>query len=70
MRSVEVLPARVRRGDVIAVGGVPHRVRDVRELRGRRRRLEFEDGNVFVLGPWVTIRVRRERTAAGGPVHR
>lgn len=68
MQTLEVMPDGVRRGDLIAVGGIPHRVRDVRELRGRRKRLEFEDGNVFVLGPWVAITVARDRNAGGGPV--
>ncbi|GGZ23685.1 hypothetical protein [Streptomyces avidinii] len=68
MQTLEVMPDEVRRGDVIAVGGIPHRVRDVRELRGRRKRLEFEDGNVFVLGPWVAIKVSRDRNTGGGPV--
>lgn len=67
MQTLEVMPDGVRRGDVIAVGGIPHRVRDVRELRGRRKRLEFEDGNVFVLGPWVAVMVSRDRNAGGGP---
>ncbi|MDX6757949.1 hypothetical protein SIN09_00430 [Streptomyces sp. F8] len=67
MQTLEVMPDGVRRGDVIAVGGIPHRVRDVRELRGRRKRLEFEDGNVFVLGPWVAVKVARDRNAGGGP---
>lgn len=49
----------VYRGDVIAVGGIPHRVRDVREVYPRRRRLEFEDGNAYILGAAVPIEVIR-----------
>jgi hypothetical protein len=59
MRKVEVTGDGVRRGDVVEVGGLLHRVRDVRELRGRRKRLEFEDGNAYVLGPSIVITVAR-----------
>ncbi|MEU9498485.1 hypothetical protein [Streptomyces sp. NPDC048196] len=65
-QTLEVMPDGVRRRDVIAVGGIPHRVRDVRELREWRKRLE--DGNVFVLGRWATVKVSRDRNAGGGPV--
>ncbi|QIK06147.1 hypothetical protein G7Z12_09035 [Streptomyces sp. ID38640] len=52
-------------GDVVAVGGIPHRVVDVRELQGRRKRLEFENGNVYVLQPWVSLTVVREGGGGG-----
>lgn len=32
----------------------------MRELQGSRKRLEFENGNVYVLQPWVSITVVRE----------
>ncbi|EST23167.1 hypothetical protein N566_25985 [Streptomycetaceae bacterium MP113-05] len=65
MRKVEVTGDGVRRGDVVEVGGLLHRVRDVRELRGRRKRLEFEDGNAYVLGPCIVITVARVYDARG-----
>lgn len=59
IQTLTVTGDGVYRGDVIAVGGIPHRVRDVREVYPRRRRLEFEDGNAYVLGAGVTIEVTR-----------
>ncbi len=69
MRRIEVTGDGVRRGDVVEVGGLLHRVRDVLELRGRRKRLEFEDGNVYVLGPSVPITVAREYDVRGAFIH-
>ena len=40
MRIVSVTADGIRRGDVIDVGGIPHTVCDVREVGGRRKRLE------------------------------
>ncbi|MET7615856.1 hypothetical protein [Streptomyces sp. NPDC005408] len=62
MQIVSVTADGVRRGDVIAVGGIPHTVCDVREVSGRRKRLEFADGNAYVLGARVAIRVTRARS--------
>ncbi|WP_228979915.1 hypothetical protein [Streptomyces sp. DH12] len=59
VRTLEVTGDGVRVGDVIAVGGVPHTVGDVRQVLPDRRRLEFEDGNAYVLGRARTIRVVR-----------
>ncbi len=67
-QSLEVTADGIQRGDVVAVGGIPHRVVDVRELRGRRKRLEFENGNVYLLQPWVSITVVREGWGGGGAV--
>ena len=55
----------IRPGDVIAVGGIPHAVEDVRELAGSRKRLQFADGNAYVLGRSMTIEVTRTYA----PVH-
>ncbi|WP_405683938.1 hypothetical protein [Streptomyces sp. NBC_00057] len=64
-QSLKVTADGIQCGDVLAAGGVPHRVVDVRELQGRRKRLEFENGNVYVLQPWVSITVVRERGGDG-----
>lgn len=67
MRTLEVTGDGVRVGDVIAVGGLPHVVSDVRRVRPGRRRLESEDGNAHVLGRGRLIRVvRTSPYAAGG----
>lgn len=68
MRKVEVTGDGVRQGDVLEVGGLLHRVREVCELRGRRRRLQFENGDVYVLGSLLVITVARAygaRTTVG-----
>ncbi|URM89956.1 hypothetical protein LUW75_08130 [Streptomyces sp. MRC013] len=67
VRTVEVTGDQVRVGDVIAVGGLPHTVSDVRQVRPDRRRLEFEDGNAYVLvrGRLIQV-VRTSPYAAGG----
>ncbi|GGP90511.1 hypothetical protein [Streptomyces roseolilacinus] len=65
VRTVEVTGDQVRVGDVIAVGGLPHTVSDVRQVRPDRRRLEFEDGNAYVLGRGRSIRVVRTSTDRG-----
>ncbi|WP_431044021.1 hypothetical protein ACQUSR_20405 [Streptomyces sp. P1-3] len=49
----------IRTRDVISVGGIPHTVADVRELPGNRKRLQFEDGNAYVIGRSVLIEVTR-----------
>lgn len=46
-------------GDVITVGGIPHTVRDVRGVLSARKRLEFEDGNAYVVGRSHPIEVSR-----------
>jgi hypothetical protein len=56
----------VRPGDVIIVGGIPHAVQDVRELAGSRKRLQFADGNAYVLGRSLTIEVMRTPAPAYG----
>ncbi|MGW7516630.1 hypothetical protein ACWGJ2_13660 [Streptomyces sp. NPDC054796] len=59
VRTLTVLASDLRPGDVIAVGGIPHRVRDVREVYPARKRVEFEDGNAYVLARTRTIDVTR-----------
>ncbi|MFD7627416.1 hypothetical protein ACFV7Q_15495 [Streptomyces sp. NPDC059851] len=68
-QRLEVTADGVRRGDLIAVGGTPHRVADVREPRRGRMRLEFENGSVYVLQPWAYLTVVREQ-GGGEPVRR
>jgi hypothetical protein len=58
-QTLTVTGDAVHRGDVISVGGIAHQVRDIREVHPQRKRLEFEDGNVYVLGVRVTIKVTR-----------
>ncbi|MFD0266006.1 hypothetical protein ACFVGY_05325 [Streptomyces sp. NPDC127106] len=60
-RRVEVTADGVQRGDLITVGGAPLRVVDARELQGGRKRLEFENGNVYVLQPRTSLTVVREQ---------
>lgn len=56
-------------GDVITVGGIPHVVRDVRGVQPARKRVEFEDGNAYVLGRHHPIEVARPSPGPGrGPV--
>ncbi|MDG9703837.1 hypothetical protein [Streptomyces sp. DH37] len=56
---ITVTGQEVRTGDVIAVGGNDHTVRNIRRLQNRRVALEFEDGNRYVLGEDRPIEVRR-----------
>ncbi|GAA0422908.1 hypothetical protein [Streptomyces luteireticuli] len=55
----------VRVGDVVSVGGIPHRVKDVRCVFPARARLEFEDGNVYVVGRSHPIEVSRRVPVIG-----
>ncbi|KNB49645.1 hypothetical protein [Streptomyces caatingaensis] len=57
--TVTVTGDGVRVGDVVAIGGIPHRVRDVRCVLPARTRLEFEDGNAYVVGRSHPIEVAR-----------
>lgn len=59
MRKLQVTGDDVERGDVVEVGELLHRVRHVLDLEGGRRRLEFEDGNAYVLEAGVLITVAR-----------
>ena len=59
----------IRPGDVIAVGGIPHAVENVRELVGSRKRLQFADGNGYVLGRSMTIEVTRIYAPVHGRPH-
>lgn len=68
IRQLTVTGAGVRVGDVVTVGGIPHRVRDMREVYPGRRWLGFDDGNAYVLGVSRTIEVTRAFVAAPGPV--
>jgi hypothetical protein len=61
--TLTVAGDQVRIGDVINVGGIPHRIRDMREVYPRRRRLEFDDGNAYVLAVTRTIEVTRTYVA-------
>ncbi|MDT9683264.1 hypothetical protein RND61_14460 [Streptomyces sp. TRM76323] len=65
VRTLEVTGDQVRVGDVITVGGLPHTVSGVRQVRPDRRRLEFEDGNAYVLGRGRAIRVVRTYAERG-----
>ncbi|MEV6163409.1 hypothetical protein AB0L71_16020 [Streptomyces sp. NPDC052052] len=69
-RNVVVTGDGVRVGDVISVGGTPHTVCDVRGVQPDRKRLEFEDGNVYVLGRSRPVRVVRMQPARRGGVGR
>lgn len=46
-------------GDRISMGGIPLTVVDVRDVAGDRKRIEFCDGNVFVLGRHMAVNVVR-----------
>lgn len=59
VQTVTIAADSVRPRDVITVGGIPHTVADVRELAGRRKRLQFEDGNAYVVGRSRLIEVTR-----------
>ncbi|MBL1118831.1 hypothetical protein JK364_41690 [Streptomyces sp. 110] len=69
VQTVTVTGDRVRPGDVIAVGGIPHAVEDVRELVGNRKRLQFADGNAYVLGRSITVEVTRTYIPVHGRPH-
>ena len=57
--------ADIHVGDSIAIGGLAHTVEDVRSVAdGHKRRLEFSDGNVYVLGSNKRIEVTRLPSAA------
>lgn len=47
-------------GDSIEIGGVPHEMVDVRSVAdGRKRHLEFSDGNAYVLACHMRLHVTR-----------
>ncbi|WP_411144724.1 hypothetical protein [Streptomyces sp. x-80] len=74
-RALTLLGGEVRINDLIDVGGNLHRVVDVRAiLAGGRRRLQFADGNAYVLGDGARIKVTRTIAPARGrlnaPQHR
>lgn len=56
---VTTVGAGVLLGDVITIDGNPHTVTNVRRVAGGRNVLEFADGNVYVLGPSLPIKVMR-----------
>ncbi|MFE7117406.1 hypothetical protein ACFU99_18530 [Streptomyces sp. NPDC057654] len=70
VQTVTIAADSVRPRDVVTVGGIPHVVADVRELAGRRKRLEFEDGNAYVVGRSVHIEVTRVYVPANAVVRR
>jgi hypothetical protein len=49
----------VRVGDGVTVGGIPHRVVDVCEVPGNRKRLQFADGNSYVMARHMRIDITR-----------
>ncbi|MCK7624607.1 hypothetical protein MUU72_16120 [Streptomyces sp. RS10V-4] len=63
--SLTVPGAEVRPGDLVAVGGIPHTVVDTRELGGFRKRLQFADGNAYVLARTALIEVARPHGPRG-----
>ncbi|WKX70062.1 hypothetical protein [Streptomyces sp. XD-27] len=56
---VTVTGDTVRTGDVIAIGGIPHRVATMLDVPGSRKRLQFEDGNAYVMPRSAVIDVAR-----------
>lgn len=59
VRDIAVLADQIRLGDVISIGGLPHQVTDIRQVRGERKRLHFDDGNTYVLPTSMPITVSR-----------
>ncbi len=59
IRTIVVNGTDIRVGDVVAVGGIPHRIRELGEVYPSRKKLTFEDGNTYVLGKLHTIEVTR-----------
>ncbi|MGW3293542.1 hypothetical protein ACWC9S_06220 [Streptomyces xiamenensis] len=59
IRTIVVNGSDVRVGDVVSMGGIPQRVRELRELMPSRKKLIFEDGNAYILGKFLTIEVTR-----------
>ena len=69
IETARVTGDAVQPGDIITVGGLPHTVIDVRELANHRKRLQFADGNAYVLGPSVPIEVMRVYPPRHGSLH-
>jgi hypothetical protein len=74
-RVLTILGSEVRIGDIIDVGGNPPRVVDARAmLAASRRRLQFADGNAYLLGGGTRVEVTRAIAPARGrlkaPQHR
>ncbi|WP_326693335.1 MULTISPECIES: hypothetical protein [unclassified Streptomyces] len=59
VQALTVTGTSINTGDSINVGGIPLTVIDVRDVAGGRKRIEFCDGNVFVLGRHKTINIVR-----------
>ncbi|MEU7178695.1 MULTISPECIES: hypothetical protein [Streptomyces] len=65
-RAITVLGSEVRINDIIEVGGNLHRIVDVRAIHGTRRRLQFADGNAYILGCSMRIGITRAFAAEHG----
>jgi hypothetical protein len=62
--SVEITVTTVQRGDVIEVGGCPHRVADLVQLPGGAKQLRFESGELLTMHSrtrLIALRVLRRR---------
>lgn len=67
VQALTITGANIRVGDSISVGGIPVSVVDVRDVAPDRKRVEFCDGNTFVLGRRQTISVVRTVRAVARP---
>ncbi|MEF9884411.1 hypothetical protein [Streptomyces sp. P9-A4] len=60
--NIEITSTNVQIGDVILIGGLPHRVIDLSQLRGGAKQLRFESGELLTMHTrtrLVALRMRR-----------
>lgn len=57
--TVTITGDGIRINDVISVGGIPHAVADMRDVSPNCKRLQFQDGNAYVLPRSMAIEVTR-----------
>lgn len=60
--TIEITSTNVQTGDVILIGGLPHRVVDLSQLPGGAKQLRFESGELLTMHTGtrlVALRMRR-----------
>ncbi|MFE3073531.1 hypothetical protein [Streptomyces sp. NPDC059247] len=60
--DIEITSSNVQIGDVILIGGQPHRVVDLSQLTGGAKQLRFESGELLTMHArtrLIALRVRR-----------
>ncbi|MEV8627508.1 hypothetical protein [Streptomyces sp. NPDC051079] len=59
--SIEITSTNVQIGDVILIGGLPHRVVDLSQLPGGAKQLRFESGELLTMHTRTRLAALRMR---------